>query len=64
MVTKKDNEYFENFIKSWICENDFADDDVKVWGHCHITGKYKIFAHEILISRLIKIIKFLSHSTA
>ena len=55
-MTKTDNKYFENSFEKWICENDFADGDVKVWDHCHITGKYKRFAHE-------KIIKFLSHST-
>ena len=41
----KDDEDFENSIKFWICDNDYVDDDVKVRGHCHITGKYKVSAH-------------------
>ena len=39
-MTKEDNEYFENSIKCCICDNDYVDNDVKVTGHCHITGKY------------------------
>ena len=31
--------------KFWICDNSYADDDVKVRDHCHTTGKYKGFAH-------------------
>ena len=39
--TKEDNEDFENSTKCWICNNDYIDNDVKVRGHCHITGKYR-----------------------
>ena len=28
-----------------ICDNDYIDTDVKVRGHCHITGKYRGSAH-------------------
>ena len=37
VMTKKDNEDFENSTKCWICENDYIDEDVKVRNHCHIT---------------------------
>ena len=40
-MTKKDNEAFKNSTKCWICDNEYVDGDVKVRGHCHVTGKYK-----------------------
>ena len=45
VITKEDNEDFENSAKCWICDNDYIDTDVKVRDHCHITGKYKGSAH-------------------
>ena len=42
LMTKKDEEDFENSIKSWICDNDYIDCDVKVRDNCHITGKYRL----------------------
>ena len=45
VMTKEDNEDFENFTKCWICDNDYVDGDVKVRYHCHITGKYRGSAH-------------------
>ena len=42
VMTKGDNEDFENSTKCWNCDN---DSDVKVRDHCHITGKYKGSAH-------------------
>ena len=44
-MTREDNEDFENSTKCWICDNDYNDGDVKVRDHCHITGKYRSFAH-------------------
>ena len=41
VMTKKDNEHFENSIKCWICDNAYVDSDVKVRDHCHIIGKYR-----------------------
>ena len=41
IMTKKDNQDFENSTKCWICDNDYVDTDVKVRDHCHITGKYR-----------------------
>ena len=45
VMTKEDNEDFNNTTKCWICDNDYVDNDVKVRNHCHITGKYKGSAH-------------------
>ena len=41
VMTKEDNENFTNSTKCWICDNDYIDNDIKVRGHCHITGKYR-----------------------
>ena len=40
-MTKKGNENFKNSTKSWICDNDYIENDVKVRDDCHITGKYR-----------------------
>ena len=40
IMFKEDNENFENSAKSWICDNDYFDGDVKVRHYCHIIGKY------------------------
>ena len=45
VMSKKDNEDFENSTKFWICDNDYIDNDVKVRDHCRITGKYSGYAH-------------------
>ena len=45
VMTRKDNQDFENSTKCLICDNDFTDNDVKVTDHCHITGKNKGSAH-------------------
>ena len=37
MITKKENEVFENSTKCWICDNASIDNDVKVIDHCHIS---------------------------
>ena len=44
VVTKEDKD-FENFIKWWICDNDYVDHNVKVRDHYRITGKYRSSAH-------------------
>ena len=46
VMTKKDNDDFKNSTKCWICDNMYVDGDVKVRGHCHITGKYRGSAHK------------------
>ena len=53
VMTKKDNENFDNSAESWICDNNYLNGDVKVRDHCHITGKYR----GSVISRLINNIK-------
>ena len=45
VVTKNDNEDFENSSKYWICDNDYIDNDVKVRDHCRITGKKRGSPH-------------------
>ena len=44
-MTKKDDEDFKISCKCWICDSDYVNNDVKVQGHCHITGKYRRSAH-------------------
>ena len=41
VMTKEDNEDFENSTKCLICYNDYVHGDVKGGDHCHITGKYR-----------------------
>ena len=45
MMTKEDNEEYENSTKCRVCNNDYVDDDVKVKDHCHNTGKDRSSAH-------------------
>ena len=56
LMTKEDNEDFENYTKCWICNNDYIDTSVKVRNHCHSTGKFRGSAHGNC-----NIIKFLSY---
>ena len=37
VMTKKDNKDFENCTKCWICDYAYADGDVKVRDHCHMS---------------------------
>ena len=45
VMTKEDNEDFDNPTNFSICDNNHIDTDVKVRDHCHITGKYRGSAH-------------------
>ena len=45
VTTKEDNEEFENSTTCWVCDKYYIDTDVKVRDHCHVTGKYRAFAH-------------------
>ena len=45
-MTKQDDEHFGNAIKYWVYDYVYVDDNVKVRGYCHITGKYRGSAHE------------------
>ena len=40
-MTKEDIKDFKNSTKSWIRDNDYIDNDIKVRDHYHITGKYR-----------------------
>ena len=44
-MTKKDNGDFDDTTKCWICNNYYVDGHVKLRYHCHITGRYRGFAH-------------------
>ena len=52
VMTKEDDEDFENSAKCRICDNDYIDNDVNVIDHCHITGKYRPLCIEIVMSML------------
>ena len=45
-MTNEDNKYFENSTRSWICDNDYIDDNVQERDHFHITRKYSCSAHK------------------
>ena len=44
-MTKADDEDSANSTKCWICDNAYADGDVKEKDRCHITGKYRGSVH-------------------
>ena len=45
VMTKEDNESFRNYTKSWICGNDYVENNVNGRDHCHYTRKYRGSAH-------------------
>ena len=49
VMTKNDDENFENCNKFWICHNDFVHGDVKVRDHCHINEQHRDHAHRMKI---------------
>ena len=63
VISKKDNEDFENSSKCWICNNNYTDNDVTVRDHCQINGKYWYSAYRYCNINLNQIIKFLSYFT-
>ena len=49
VMTKKDEEDFQNAKKCWICQKGYKRDEgenIPVRDHCHITGKYRGSAHK------------------
>ena len=44
-MTEEGDEYFGNSPKCWICDNIYADGDVKTKIHCHIFRKYRSSAY-------------------
>ena len=45
VMSKEDNEDFENSTKCWVCDNNYIDNDVIVRDHCHVTGRYRGSSH-------------------
>ena len=45
VMTKEDNEDIKNFTKSWICDNDYLNNDAKLGDRYNITGKFRSSAH-------------------
>ena len=46
-MTKKEDKHFESSTKCWICDNVYADSDVKARDHCQITGKYRFLSSSL-----------------
>ena len=45
VISKKDNDDFENSTKYWICDRVCVEGGIKVRDHCHIAGRYRGSAH-------------------
>ena len=45
VMTKNEDEDFENSTRCWICNNVYVDSGVKIRDHCPIIGKYRDSAH-------------------
>ena len=45
VMTKEDYKDFTKSTKYWTCDNDYVDNDNKLRDNCHITGKYRSYAH-------------------
>ena len=52
VLTKEDDEDFENSTKYWICNNTYVDCDARLRDHCHITGKHRDSAHRDCITKI------------
>ena len=46
IMTKDDERNFKNADKCYICDKKYTDEDIRVRGRCHITGKYRGLAHQ------------------
>ena len=44
-MSEKEEEQFQSSNICWICEKLIDDDNEKVRGHCHVTGKFRGPAH-------------------
>ena len=58
MMTKKDNEDFENSTECQNCDYNYVNGDVKVRDHCHITGKYRDSTHKYCNFETIKLLLY------
>ena len=45
VMTKEDNESFNDTTKCWIRDNNYVNNNIKVSDHCRISGKYGGSAH-------------------
>ena len=45
-MTENDDLRFKQMDECHICGNRYTDKDVRVRGHCHITGKFRGSAHQ------------------
>ena len=45
VMSEKDEQIFQSSNKCWICDKLFDVGDNKIRDHCHITGKYRGYAH-------------------
>ena len=45
-LTKEDEKEFQLSTHCWICNKKYKEDQKPVRDHCHITGKYRISAHD------------------
>ena len=66
-MTKEHDGDFENssrlYLLCQICDNSYADGDIKVRNHCHETGKYRGSAHRDCNTNVKLNGKFPSYST-
>ena len=53
VITKENNENFENFTKCWICDNVYSEGDVKVRDHFHMMEKCRGSAHRDCNTRIL-----------
>ena len=62
VMSKVDDEDFENLNKCRICDNAYLDNDAKVNDNCEITGKYRGSAHRYSNNTMKLILKLLLYS--
>ena len=46
VMTEKNNIYYENATKCWICKQEITKHNPKVRDHCHFTGEYRGAIHK------------------
>ena len=45
IITEEEEDLFQKSNNCWICKKFVNNDEEKVRGHCHITGKFRGTAH-------------------